>query len=75
VKRPPNDTKTNVARLMSDEFAQFARNGRWGTCGHCPRDSSGGAYPEFCDEFERSDHQLELAGLVRLFDLRVRQQS
>ncbi len=70
--RPWNDTKTNVARLMSDKFAQFARNGRWGTCAACPRDSSGSVYPEFCDEFERSDHQLTLESLTSQFNEAVK---
>ena len=50
---------------LEDALRSFARNGRWGTCGSCPRDSDGSVYPEFCQETDRYDHNLaidELAG-------------
>jgi len=47
-----------------DGFRQFARVGRWGTCAGCPRDSQGNAYPEFCADTERYDHQLTAEGLA-----------
>jgi protein gp37 len=34
------------------------RNGRWGTCGDCPRDGEGNVYPERCKYTSRYDHQL-----------------
>ena len=34
------------------------RNGRWGTCGFCPR-RSGKVYPEECEYTTRGDHQLK----------------
>ena len=50
--------------MMKDAFLQFYRNGRWGTCGDCPRDSDGKAYPEFCSSTTRHDHQLNAEGLA-----------
>ncbi len=50
--------------LLKDCFLQFSRNGRWGTCGACPRDSDGHAYPEFCAFTERYDHQLSVDELA-----------
>lgn len=50
---------------IQDAFLPFARNARWGTCGVCPRDSNGHAYPEFCVETQRSDHQLGVDELAR----------
>lgn len=49
---------------LRDAFLQFARNGCWGTCGACPRDSVGMAYPEFCANFGRYDHQLTIDQLA-----------
>ena len=50
---------------VKDQFIQFSRNGRWGTCGACPRDSNGHVYPEFCKYTERCDHQLTVDDLAR----------
>ena len=36
----------------------IARNGRWGTCGGCPRDAKGNVFPERCDYTTRSDHNI-----------------
>jgi hypothetical protein len=47
-----------------DCFIQFSRNGRWGTCGDCPRDSNGKAYPEFCKYTKRYDHHLTVDDLA-----------
>lgn len=63
------DPPTAIAlRDCADGFRQFSRNARWGTCGRCPRDSAGYAYPEFCEYTERYDHQLTAAGLAENFD-------
>lgn len=37
---------------------QMARNGRWGTCGACPR-VDGMPLPEDCAYTDRSDHWLD----------------
>jgi len=55
---------TFVASDIAGHFMQFARNGRWGTCVDCPRDTIGHVYPEFCSNTERSDHRLTIDGLV-----------
>lgn len=49
---------------MKDAFRQFSRNGRWGTCGGCPRDSNGNTYPEFCGLTNRHDHNLDVDALA-----------
>ena len=51
--------KNNAAHLI-----MFARNGRWGSCADCPRDSLGAAYPELCAHTERYDHQLSMKELA-----------
>ena len=56
--------KTFVAPDLAEHFVQFSRNGRWGTCVHCPRDTSGHVYPEFCPNTDRGDHHLDIDGLV-----------
>lgn len=48
-------------------FDQFIRNGVWGTCTDCPRDNKGNAYPEFCENANRGDHQLTIKELVELY--------
>ena len=57
----------NIARALShtrDGFACFMRNGRWGSCGNCPRLTDGTVLPELCPDTDRSDHQSTLEGLV-----------
>jgi|GEM_PF-4849191 len=49
---------------IRDGLLQFYRNGRWGTCVDCPSDSDGKAYPEFCRNTDRYDHQLRIDSLV-----------
>lgn len=64
------DDRTRYAlRERSDSFVQFSRNGRWGTCADCPRDSAGRAYPEFCSLTQRSDHRLTASQLAENFEL------
>lgn len=36
----------------------IARNGRWGTCGACPRDMLGKVFPERCQFTDRYDHNI-----------------
>lgn len=52
--------RVSIHPRMKDHFRQFARNGRWGTCVSCPRDSDGHAYPECCQFTERYDHNLDV---------------
>lgn len=54
-------------------FACFARNGVWGTCGSCPRiaDLTRAIYPEFCENFDRYDHRLDLGSLVEQYQRRA----
>lgn len=49
----------------ADSWRQFIRNGVWGTCAACPRDSNHHAYPEFCEDAARSDHHLTAAALLQ----------
>jgi hypothetical protein len=53
--------------IWSTSFEMFARNGRWGTCGGCPRDAAGNVHPEFCTLTDRGDHQLTAAGLAESY--------
>jgi len=50
--------KKMIDDRMKDAFIQISRNGRWGTCVACPRDSNGHAYPEFCEYTDRYDYLL-----------------
>lgn len=60
IARPSTFVSPDIAR----HFVAFARNGRWGTCCDCPRDTDGSAYPEFCKHTHRSDHHLTIKDLV-----------
>jgi hypothetical protein len=61
--------KTQYAlKELSDAFRQCSRNGRWGTCGGCPRDRENHAYPEFCGDTKRYDHQLTVAELAATWE-------
>ena len=67
------DERTAYAlRETADGFLQFYRNGRWGTCVSCPRDSHRRAYPEFCEFTDRYDHHLTATGLAEQFENRRR---
>lgn len=59
-----NSQLTYAIKYLGDAFRQFSRNGRWGTCCDCPRDSSNCAYPEFCANTERHDHHLTVDSLA-----------
>lgn len=54
-------------KKIADQFRCFARNGRWGTCASCPRDSDHNVYPEFCVYTERYDHQYDVDALARVY--------
>ena len=60
---------SGYASWREDHFSQFARNGRWGTCVDCPRDSHGLAYPEFCRHTDRYDHHSTADGLFEQWRL------
>lgn len=63
------DDQTRYAlRETADSFRQFSRNGRWGSCVGCPRDSEGHAYPEFCADTDRYDHKITASELARVFE-------
>ncbi len=64
----PSEGHIRAMRARGDSFAQFMRNGVWGTCAACPR-SEGKAYPEFCKNGHRSDHQLSLADLAEAYQV------
>lgn len=53
--------------IWSTSFELFARNGRWGTCGGCPRDAARNVHPEFCTFTDRTDHQLDAEGLAESY--------
>lgn len=63
----------NALSEMGDSFRQFARNGRLGTCGGCPRDSQGNVYPEFCLFTYRDEHLLNATLLAEQFDRRSKE--
>lgn len=59
------DTITrNALKKTASHLRMFARNGRWGTCTDCPRDSEENAFPEFCVNTERYDHHLTMQSLA-----------
>lgn len=64
----PKPKCTERQAKVLPHFECFARNARWGTCGYCPRDTNGKAYPEFCQDTDRYDHNLPLQDLVDLFN-------
>ena len=53
-----------MKKSIRDALVQFSRNGRWGTCGDCPRDVDGAVYPEFCHYTYRYDHHLDIDSLT-----------
>lgn len=60
---------------LAAHYRMFARNGRWGTCVGCPRDSEHMAYPEFCQFTTRYDHWLNAARLAERFAFELRDQE
>lgn len=63
-----HDLQRKAVKRMADGFRQFSRNGRWGTCADCPCDSHNHAYPEFCVNTDRYDHQLTANSLANQFE-------
>ncbi len=53
-------------------FIMFSRNGRWGTCVDCPKDSTNMVYPEFCVNTERYDHHLNVDSLAENYKIQFR---
>lgn len=60
----PVEHAKRVHAQFRDDFVQFARNRRWGTCVACPKDNDGNKFPERCGFTERHDHQLDFEELV-----------
>lgn len=54
-------------KKMKDDFKIFERIGKTGTCAECPR-SAGSAYPEFCVNKQRSDHDLSADKLFSYYE-------
>ena len=61
------DPRAHAVAELRGAFADFARNGRWGTCGACPCDGYGRKLPEVCAFTGRHDHQLDIDELSRRF--------
>jgi hypothetical protein len=72
MKTPMTDQLHRTLREKGDAFRQFSRNGRWGTCGCCPRDIQNNAYPEYCEFTERQDHHLSATSLAESWEIRFR---
>lgn len=62
-----DDPRAHAVAELRSAFADFSRNGRWGTCGACPCDGYGRKLPELCEYTERGDHQLDIDELTRRF--------
>ncbi len=57
--------RPTIVPKMREAFLQFSRNGRWGSCGDCPRDVDIHAFPEACVNTDRGDHQLTVDALAQ----------
>jgi hypothetical protein len=64
--------RPTIVPEMREAFLQFSRNGRWGTCADCPRDVDERAFPEFCVNTDRYDHQLTVDFLVEQHKIRLK---
>ena len=60
-----------ISKSLLGMFEQFRRNGKWGTCVDCPR-TDGKVFPEFCINFNRYDHNLDLESLCEQYELMLR---
>jgi hypothetical protein len=61
---------------LRDAWRQCSRNFRWGSCGACPRDTDGNAYPEFCLFTHRNfDHHLTMDDLVAATKMFLREKQ
>jgi hypothetical protein len=65
------DPRAHAVAELRSAFADFSRNGRWGTCGECPQDGYGRNLPELCAFTSRDDHQLDIDALSRRFKQEV----
>lgn len=65
------DPRAHAVAELRSAFADFSRNGRWGTCGACPCDGYGRKLPELCAFTDRDDHQLDVDALARRFKQEV----
>ena len=68
----PASAHIRAMKARADAFAQFVRNGVWGTCVDCPQ-AEGKAYPEFCPHGHRSDHRLSFKDLVESYEMGYQQ--
>lgn len=68
----PAEAHIRAMKARADAFAQFVRNGVWGTCADCPR-TEGKTYPEFCQHGLRGDHRLPFKDLVESYEMGYRQ--
>lgn len=66
-----DDPRAHAVAELKGAFADFSRNGRWGTCGACPQDGYGRTLPELCEFTDRHDHQHDIDGLSRAFKQEV----
>lgn len=68
----PTEGHRKAMSERGDSFRQFMRNGVWGTCSSCPRDTNNHAYPEFCANALRSDHTLDAPSLLQTYNAHSR---
>jgi hypothetical protein len=61
------DPRAHAVAELKCAFADFSRNGRWGTCASCPQDGYGRKLPELCEFTEQPDHQFDIDGLAKRF--------
>ncbi|HSX22856.1 MAG TPA: hypothetical protein VLE97_08805 [Gaiellaceae bacterium] len=65
------DPRAHAVAELKEAFADFTRNGRWGTCDLCPRDGFGRNLPELCAFTEQPDHQFDIDALSARFKAEV----
>lgn len=65
------DPRAHAAAELRSALVDFSRNGRWGSCGRCPRDGYGRKLPELCAFTDYDDHQLDIDELSRRFKQEV----
>lgn len=71
--KPKDSTTPAVYPDLVDDFKQYSRNGRWGTCVECPRDQGQQqAFSESCAETTRYDHRLNFDALMEQNNSRLR---
>jgi hypothetical protein len=60
---------------MAQSFKIFSRLGRCGCCAGCPVDVEGNIYPEFCENTEMYDHNLDIDWLASAWKNYSRKES